>query len=197
MHPGPGEFVGNPSTLSGRAAVVQAVVDEDGEILPNSADQLRKSVIEDSELSDLILSTFLARRTALIAGEHRSLTLIGSRCLLLAPDGLKIGFVPQFSSLKNWLRFAERSRLDQAPNTLSPATSPTQRSLWPCFVQLSAQKTRELASFRYILAQKLASFRSDVFKKWLRLQAAMPRLAGTIKLPRNTGRITPLDIIGG
>ena len=65
---GPGGFVGDPSTLSGRAAIVQARADEDSEILRIATDRFHRIVVEDSELSDLFLRTFLVRRSALIAG---------------------------------------------------------------------------------------------------------------------------------
>lgn len=76
--PGPGQFIGDPSTLSGRAAVVRAEAAEDGEMLRIPADNLRRIVVEDPELSDLFLRTFLARRSALIEGGHGSIRVIGS-----------------------------------------------------------------------------------------------------------------------
>lgn len=79
VRPGPGQFIGDPSTLSGRAAVVQARADEDGQLLRIPPEGLRKIVVEDPELSDLILRTFLARRSALIAGGHGSIRVVGSR----------------------------------------------------------------------------------------------------------------------
>jgi thioredoxin reductase (NADPH) len=79
VRPGPGQFIGDPSTLTGRAAVVQARADEESEVLRIRPDRFRRIVVEDSELSDLILRTFLNRRTALIAGGYRSTKVIGSR----------------------------------------------------------------------------------------------------------------------
>src|SRR5262249_44612463 len=79
VRPGPGQFIGDPSTLTGRAAVVQARADEDSEILRVRPDRFRRIVVEDSELSDLFLRTFLDRRTALIAGHYGSTRVIGSR----------------------------------------------------------------------------------------------------------------------
>ena len=76
---GPGHFLGDPSTLSGRAAVVQARADEDSEVLRIPPDQFHRIVVEDSELSDLFLRTFLDRRSALIAGGYGSARVIGSR----------------------------------------------------------------------------------------------------------------------
>ena len=75
----PGGFLGDPSTLSGRAAVVQARAEEDSEVLRIPPDRFRRIVVEDSELSDLFLRTFLDRRSALIAGGYGSARVIGSR----------------------------------------------------------------------------------------------------------------------
>jgi len=58
----PNGFIGDPSTLTGRAAVVQVRVDEDSEILRIPAERFRHIVVEDSELSDLILKN-LPRQT--------------------------------------------------------------------------------------------------------------------------------------
>jgi thioredoxin reductase (NADPH) len=76
---GPGQFIGDLSTLTGRAAVVQARADLDSDILRIRPDRFRRIVVEDSELSDLLLRTFLDRRTALIAGNYSSTRVIGSR----------------------------------------------------------------------------------------------------------------------
>ena len=74
-----GGFVGDPSTLNGRAAIVQARADEESEILRIGPDQFHRIVVEDSELSDLFLRTFLVRRSALIASEYTSIRVVGSR----------------------------------------------------------------------------------------------------------------------
>ncbi len=77
--PDAGQFIGDTSTLSGRAAVVQARADEDSEILRVPLAELRRVVVEDSELSDLLLRTFLIRRSFLIEAGHASIKVIGSR----------------------------------------------------------------------------------------------------------------------
>jgi thioredoxin reductase (NADPH) len=74
-----GQFVGDPSTLTGRAAVVQARVSEPSEILRVRPDRFQRIVVEDSELSDLFLGTFLVRRSMLIERGHGSTKVIGSR----------------------------------------------------------------------------------------------------------------------
>jgi thioredoxin reductase (NADPH) len=79
VRPGPGQFIGDPSTLTGHAAVVQAWVAEASEVLRIAPEQFRRIVVEDSELSDLILRTFLVRRATLIEGGYASIKVIGSR----------------------------------------------------------------------------------------------------------------------
>lgn len=77
--PDAGHFIGDPSTLSGRAAVVQACVAQDSEILRVPIDRFRRVVVEDSELSDRFLRTFLLRRSYLIEHGHAAIKVIGSR----------------------------------------------------------------------------------------------------------------------
>ncbi len=79
VNQGPGQFLGDPSTLSGRAAVVQGRADVDSEVLRISPESFHRIVVEDSELSDLFIRTFLYRRSALIAGGYGSARVIGSR----------------------------------------------------------------------------------------------------------------------
>jgi thioredoxin reductase (NADPH) len=76
---GAGEFVGDTSTLTGRAAVAQAMAHGEVEILRIPLAKLRRVVVEDSELSDRILRTFLTRRSYLIQSGNASITIIGSR----------------------------------------------------------------------------------------------------------------------
>jgi thioredoxin reductase (NADPH) len=75
---GPGRFLGELSLLTGEAALVSAVVMEDGEVLAIPAERLRKMVSLDSTLGDLILRACLLRRTFLI-GVGAGFRIIGSR----------------------------------------------------------------------------------------------------------------------
>jgi thioredoxin reductase (NADPH) len=75
----PGSFTGDPATLSGSAAVLQAHVSEDSEVLRISGEQFRRVVVVNSELSDLILRTFLIRRSAQIEAGYSAIKVIGSR----------------------------------------------------------------------------------------------------------------------
>ncbi len=51
----------------------------ESEVIRIKPDRFRRIVVDDSELSDLFLRTFLDRRTALIAGGYGSTRVIGSR----------------------------------------------------------------------------------------------------------------------
>lgn len=78
VHP-PGKYFGDVHSLSGRAAVVSCRAQGRSRILRLPARALRQLVIERSTLSDVLLSSFLHRRLALIAGNYSSKRLIGSR----------------------------------------------------------------------------------------------------------------------
>lgn len=78
VHP-PGKYFGDVHSLSGRAAVVSCRAQGRTRILRLRAEALRQLVVERSTLSDVLLSSFLSRRLALIAGNYSSKRLIGSR----------------------------------------------------------------------------------------------------------------------
>jgi thioredoxin reductase (NADPH) len=83
----PGEFTGDIDLLSTSATVVGARARGETETLEVSAERLRRLVVENSELSDILLAAFLARRQELIATGRGSLTIIGSR---FSPDTFRI-----------------------------------------------------------------------------------------------------------
>ncbi len=76
---GPGQFMGDTHTLSGRAAVVLGRALTPLRYLRLPAAALRRVVVERSELSDKLLKSFLGRRMALVQGQLSSTRLIGSR----------------------------------------------------------------------------------------------------------------------
>jgi thioredoxin reductase (NADPH) len=83
----PGEFTGDIDLLSSSATVVGARAHNETETIEVSADRLRRLVVENSELSDIILAAFLARRQELLAAGRGSLTIVGSR---FSPDTFRI-----------------------------------------------------------------------------------------------------------
>jgi thioredoxin reductase (NADPH) len=75
----PGEFTGDTDMLSTRAAVIYAQAVGKTRVIRITPDKLQRVVVENSELSDLILRTFLIRRTALSASKLSPVKVIGSR----------------------------------------------------------------------------------------------------------------------
>lgn len=75
----PGHFVGDQHTLSNRAAVISARALEPSTVLRLAPAQLKRVIVENSALSDLVLKAFLNRRLRLIKGNLSSNRIIGSR----------------------------------------------------------------------------------------------------------------------
>ncbi len=74
-----GEFIGELDVLAGRQSLVSARVREDGAVLEISREGLRRIVVGDVELSDVLMRAFLLRRTFGIARRLGDAVLIGSR----------------------------------------------------------------------------------------------------------------------
>ncbi|HEY3904512.1 MAG TPA: FAD-dependent oxidoreductase [Streptosporangiaceae bacterium] len=75
---GPGRFLGELSLLTGQAALYSAVVVEPGEILAVPVDRVRELLTKDAMLGDLILRSYLIRRSMLM-GLGTGMRIIGSR----------------------------------------------------------------------------------------------------------------------
>jgi thioredoxin reductase (NADPH) len=75
---GPGRFLGELNLLTGGPSFLTASALEAGEVLVVPAARLRQLVAEDSELGDLVLRAYLARRNILI-GLGAGVRIIGSR----------------------------------------------------------------------------------------------------------------------
>jgi thioredoxin reductase (NADPH) len=73
-----GRFLGELNMLTGQAMYLTAVVREAGEILAIPREKLKEVVTEESNLSDVILKAFLARRSYMIR-TGLGLRIIGSR----------------------------------------------------------------------------------------------------------------------
>src|SRR4028118_2383104 len=74
----PGRFVGDLILLTGQAAYLSVVVREGGKVLAIPRERLKEVVIEEPNLSDIILKAFIARRS-LIMRAGIGLRIIGSR----------------------------------------------------------------------------------------------------------------------
>ena len=75
---GPSEFLGEIGMLTGQRAFLSAVATSPGQVLAVPVAQLRLVMAQEPGLSDLILRTFLLRRSILLS-RGTGLTLIGSR----------------------------------------------------------------------------------------------------------------------
>ena len=73
-----GQFSGEVNLLSGRRALITAVVKEPGELIVIERDELLRLVQTDSELSDIIMRAFILRRVNLITFGISDVVLVGS-----------------------------------------------------------------------------------------------------------------------
>ncbi|MCW2877371.1 MAG: Thioredoxin-disulfide reductase [Sphaerisporangium sp.] len=83
---GRGRFLGELGVLTGQAGFLRAVVREAGEVLAVPVNELRALVAKNSELSDVILRSYLTRRTILIE-LGAGFRIIGSR---YSPDARRL-----------------------------------------------------------------------------------------------------------
>ena len=83
---GPGRFLGELSLLTGQAALYSAVVAEPGEVLAVPVGRVRDLLAKDAMLGDLILKSYLIRRSMLI-GLGTGMRIIGSR---YSPDARRL-----------------------------------------------------------------------------------------------------------
>jgi thioredoxin reductase (NADPH) len=76
---GPSRFLGELNFLSGQSVFVTAVVEQELRYIAVERDTLRALLFEDSSLSELVLSTFIARREALQTVEGLGVAIVGPR----------------------------------------------------------------------------------------------------------------------
>jgi thioredoxin reductase (NADPH) len=84
---GAGQFTGEVTMLSGRAALATARVSQTGEVLELDRDALLSLIQTDSEISEILMRAFILRRVALFARGLGDVVLIGST---YSPDTLRI-----------------------------------------------------------------------------------------------------------
>jgi len=75
---GPGDFTGEMSTLRGTPAMVRIRVREAGVVLLIEAEQLRRIVQNDAELSELFMRAFILRRMSVIESGRSEVLLLGT-----------------------------------------------------------------------------------------------------------------------
>ncbi len=76
---GPREFLGDVSALNGQGAVAHAQACAPSQVLRIAHANLQRLMVEDSGLSDLIVSTFVARRAFLRTQSHAGIAVVGRR----------------------------------------------------------------------------------------------------------------------
>jgi thioredoxin reductase (NADPH) len=76
LHTGPGQFVGELNLLTGQTRIVSARVVEAGTVYRVGPESFRLLMAQDTELSDILLRAFLARRQLLSEGAGRNLEIV-------------------------------------------------------------------------------------------------------------------------
>jgi thioredoxin reductase (NADPH) len=104
---GPGQFLAEVGTLSGRPALVDGHAEGDVEALVIEPEALRRLLIAESELGERIVRALILRRVGLIESHASGPVLVGSS---MSPDVVR---------LENFLR-----RNGQPHHLLDPATDP-------------------------------------------------------------------------
>jgi thioredoxin reductase (NADPH) len=84
---GPRQFTGDVDMLTGRAAVVNARMAEDGHVLEMNTAELRRAVDELPDVGETILKAFLMRRELLLSRGFSVVKIIGSR---FSPDAHRL-----------------------------------------------------------------------------------------------------------
>src|SRR6202011_2717760 len=74
----PGDFTGEMSTLRGTGVLARIRVREAGAVLLIEAEQLRRIVQNDAELSELFMRAFILRRMSVIQSGRSEVLLLGS-----------------------------------------------------------------------------------------------------------------------
>lgn len=82
-----GCFSGEVSTLTGRAVLVDGRATEDTEVIEVDHEGLKELVATQSQLSDIIMRSFILRRMRMIENRFSGITLVGSR---LSRDTLRL-----------------------------------------------------------------------------------------------------------
>jgi thioredoxin reductase (NADPH) len=74
----PGQFSGEGNMLTGRRSLAMLRVNEPGEVIEVSRDELLRLIQVDAELSEILLRSFILRRLLLIAQDYGDVVVIGS-----------------------------------------------------------------------------------------------------------------------
>jgi thioredoxin reductase (NADPH) len=106
---GPKRFLGELSMLTGQRIYLSGVVRDEGEVIQVPLEKLRELVAEDKTLSELILGSFMARRSILIEA-GTGIKLIGSR---FSPDSRRLReFLARNRMPHQWIDLEEDRHAD-------------------------------------------------------------------------------------
>jgi thioredoxin reductase (NADPH) len=112
---GPGRFLGELSLLERQPAFYSAVVVEPGEVLAVPAEKVRRVVMDDPALGDLILRAFILRRTLLIE-LGVGVQVVGSRH---SPDSRRLrDFLARNRIPHSWLDVEEDAEAEEVLRAL-------------------------------------------------------------------------------
>ncbi|MEO1014278.1 MAG: FAD-dependent oxidoreductase [Pseudomonadota bacterium] len=73
----PGQFTGDVQQITGQPSLVSAEMVRDGEVLHVPAEALKRILVENSDLSDSFVTTYVARRAWARASGRKSVVLVG------------------------------------------------------------------------------------------------------------------------
>jgi thioredoxin reductase (NADPH) len=112
-----GQFLGELNLLTGVRAFVSARVAEPGEVLEVPVDLLRRVIATEPDLSDKILTAFMARRAALLVGAAVFIRVVGSR---FSPETMRIReFLARTRLPHEWLDPDADSQVDDIVRAFS------------------------------------------------------------------------------
>jgi thioredoxin reductase (NADPH) len=127
---GASRFLGELNFLSGQSVFVTAVVTEPLRYIAVERDRMRAVLFEDGPLSDLVLSTFIARREALQAVDGLGLSIVGPR---------------SSEATMRMLDFARRNRMPYSWRDEEPAEGAAPEVRLPGDVVLSAPSVGDVS----------------------------------------------------
>ena len=124
---GAGRFLGEMNMLTGQAVYLSAVMEEGGAVLAISPKDLKEIVTEESDLSDIILKAFLARRQVLM-NVGTGLRIVGSR---YSRDALRLREFAVRNRLPHaWLDLEEENGADAVLREFGVEHSETPVAIW-------------------------------------------------------------------
>jgi thioredoxin reductase (NADPH) len=135
-------FLGDLHMLTGQGVPLSAVVREGGELLAIPREQLKKVVSEEPDLSDIILKTFLVRRSYLMR-TGVGLRIVGSRH---SGDATRLREFAARNRLPHvWIELEEDPEAEALLQRFSVKLSDTPLTIWQGKVVLKNPTNAELA----------------------------------------------------